>query len=93
MLYIPKVHVRGFMLMTPTGIIQEYGYYDYRIPKYPWLRQEAFVIILTGCLNRAFELDMPYVKFRVSVEDYWFNKRLEKYWETLGCSISVRIGT
>lgn len=85
----PKTHVRGWALLTPTGIVENCGIYQgiWSSKKV----EEYKLLMIRSCLSVASEAGIPNVKFRIPVENFILNKKLESFWPTLCCPMKVSV--
>lgn len=86
MLVRPKTHVRGYMLMTPSGIIQDYRLVKSLKPEF----SQWFEKLTYSCIDKAVDLDLPQVKLRTPIVDMDFNIFMESYLQSIGCEYAAR---
>lgn len=87
LLVMPKKHIRGWCLMTARGIVQEYSLGKWLL----YNKKEDLYLtrFFYAALNRATEIDLPKVKFRLSVFDTAKHKLIESFFTGLGCDIEA----
>src|SRR5574344_211800 len=86
MLIKPKTHVRGYMLMTPSGIIQDWDTVKRLKPEFSqWFKKPTY-----SCLNKAANINLPCVILRTPIDDMLFNIFMEEFLREIGCEFKAR---
>lgn len=83
----PKKHIKGWCLLSAKGIVKGYSIGKWLL--YNKLEKTYLARFFYACLNRAVDINLPCVKFRIPIKNWRRSKLIESYLEGLGCDVTV----